>query len=175
MEEARGFIEKILFSNEENGYKVLTVVDKDDPDSEAYLVGIMPYVNEGEFIIAKGNIVDHPKYGVQLQVLEYEIQQVTELKSIEKYLASGAIKGVGPAMAAKIVAKFGEDTFRVLEEEPELLVSIKGISERIARNIAEQVVSKYELRRATMFLQEYGISVNMAVKIYSQYGYPRWT
>ncbi len=170
MEEARGFIEKILFSNEENGYKVLTVVDKDDPDSEAYLVGIMPYVNEGEFIIAKGNIVDHPKYGVQLQVLEYEIQQVTELKSIEKYLASGAIKGVGPAMAAKIVAKFGEDTFRVLEEEPELLVSIKGISERIARNIAEQVVSKYELRRATMFLQEYGISVNMAVKIYSQYG-----
>lgn len=99
----------------------------------------------------------------------YAIKAPQDIVSIERYLGSGAIKGVGAALAARIVRRFKEDTFRIIEEEPERLAEIKGISERKAQEIAEQTEEKRELRQAMIFLQNYGISLTLAVKIYQTY------
>ena len=112
----------------------------------------------------------HNVYGEQLRVESYEIKEPTDLVSMERYLGSGAIKGVGPALAARMIRHFKEDTFRIIEDEPERLTEVKGISERISREIAIQFEEKRELRSAMLFLQQYGISLNLAVKIYKQYG-----
>ena len=160
-------MEKIKFRNEDNGYTVLSVADGNE---EYILVGIFHYISEGEMIEATGTMTEHPLYGEQLAVESYEIKAPEDTVAMERYLGSGAIKGVGAALAARIVKKFKNDTFRIMEEEPERLSEVKGISEKMAMAIGEQVEEKRDMRQAMMFLQEYGISLNLAVKIYNEYG-----
>lgn len=162
-----GYVEKIKFHNEENGYSVLSV---SDGKAEYVLVGIFPVISEGERIQATGHMVEHVTYGEQLAVESYEILAPEDTIAIERYLGSGAIKGVGAALAKQIVKKFKLDTFRIMEEEPERLAEIKGISEKKAMEISAQVEEKRDMRQAMLFLQQYGISMNLAVKIYRQYG-----
>ncbi len=162
-----GFVEKIKYRNEDNGYTVLSV----GADTEEYiLVGTFPYISEGEMIEAVGTMTEHPLYGEQLQVESYEIKIPEDIDAMERYLASGAVKGIGAALAARIVRRFKADTFRIMEEEPERLAEVKGISEKMAMAISSQVEEKKEMRQAAIFLQKYGISINLAVKIYQQYG-----
>lgn len=167
MEEVKGYVEHIVFRNAENGYTVMNFAGEED---EITCVGTFSVISEGMYLKLKGEYVDHPTYGVQLKVEAFEEQAPEDVQSIERYLGSGAIKGVGAALAARIVKRFGEETFRIIEEEPERLAEIKGISERKAVEISSQVEEKRELRQAMIFLQGYGISLNLAVKIYRQYG-----
>ncbi len=167
MDTVTGYIDHVIYRNEENGYTVLTLGEDAE---ELTCVGIFQYVSQGERIEARGQYIEHPLYGKQFQVQSYETKTPEDALAMERYLASGAIKGVGAALAARIVKKFGDATFRVLEEEPERLVEVKGISERIAREIARQVEEKSEMQRAMLFLQKYGISLQLGVKIFQQYG-----
>lgn len=167
LETVEGYIDKIVFRNAENGYTVLSLVNDGD---EITCVGTFSFINEGEYVKMQGSYIEHAVYGEQLKVSSYEVKEPTDLFSMERYLGSGAIKGVGSALAARIVRKFKDETFRVIEEEPERLTEVKGISERIAREIAVQFEEKKELRNAMIFLQQYGISLNLGVKIYQEYG-----
>lgn len=168
IETVEGYVEKIVFRNAENGYTVLSLSSEDE--DELTCVGTFSFINEGEYVKLKGTMTAHNVYGEQLRVESYEVKEPTDLVSMERYLGSGAIKGVGPALAARMVRHFKEDTFRIIEDEPERLTAVKGISERISREIAIQFEEKRELRSAMLFLQQYGISLNLAVKIYKQYG-----
>jgi len=162
-----GYVEKIKYRNDENGYSVLSVTDGKE---EYVLVGTFPYITEGERIEATGRMVEHSIYGEQLAVESYEIKPPEDTLAIERYLGSGAIKGIGAALAKRIVKKFKADTFRIMEEEPERLSEVKGISERMAMEISVQVEEKRDMRQAMLFLQQYGITMNLAVKIYQHYG-----
>ncbi len=167
MATVKAYVEKIKYRNEENGY---TVLEAGWEGEDYVLVGTFPYINEGDLVEAKGRMVEHPVYGEQLQVEEYELKAPEDTVSMERYLGSGAIKGVGAALAARIVRRFKADTFRIVEEEPERLAEVKGISEKLAQSIAEQMEEKREMRQAMIFLQQYGISMNLALKIYQEYG-----
>ena len=138
-------------------------------ETEITCVGIFQYLNEGEAIRAKGVYKEHPSYGQQFSVSSYEIVIPQDSLAMERYLGSGAIRGIGAALAARIVRHFGDDTLRIIENEPERLAEVKGISERMAREIAEQVEEKADMRKAMMFLQQYGISQTLGAKIYQQY------
>lgn len=167
MEELNGYIEQIIFNNPENGYTVFVLSTDTE---EITCVGSFAALSEGECVALKGERVVHPVYGEQIKVNSLEVKEPTDSEAVLRYLSSGAIKGVGEALAKRIVKMFGDDTFRVIEEEPELLVKVKGISERKAREIAEQVVEKQDLRKIMIFLQGFGISNNLAMKIYAHYG-----
>ena len=167
MEEITGYIEHIIYSNASNGY---TVFELTTDTGTQTCVGILHAISEGESVSLSGEYTTHAIYGQQFSIKEYKVIESTDEESIRRYLSSGAVKGIGPALAARIVDEFGEDTFRVMEEEPELLAGIKGISIRRAQEIAAYVVEKHDLRQAMVFLQKYGISNNLAMKIYSQYG-----
>ncbi|MCR4803228.1 MAG: ATP-dependent RecD-like DNA helicase [Lachnospiraceae bacterium] len=168
LESVEGYVEKIVYRNVENGYTVLSLSSEDS--EELTCVGTFSFINEGEYLKLTGTLVAHAVYGEQLKVEKYEVKEPTDLVSMERYLGSGAIKGVGAALATRIVRHFKEDTFRVIEDEPERLEEVKGISARIAREIAIQFEEKRELRSAMIFLQQYGISLNLGVKIYKHYG-----
>lgn len=165
MENITGFIDHIIYQNADNGYTVLQLAGEE----ELILVGMLKGVTQGESIRATGDYVEHPVYGNQFKVVSYESVTPEDAAGMERYLASGAIKGVGAALAARIVKKFGADTFRIMEEEPIRLAEVKGISDRIAREISAQVQEKKDLREAFLFLQKYGISNTLAVKIYNTY------
>jgi exodeoxyribonuclease V alpha subunit len=165
-ETIEGYIEHIIYRNQENGYTVANLVAE---ETEITCVGIFQYLNEGEAIRAKGVYKEHPSYGQQFSVSSYEIVIPQDSLAMERYLGSGAIKGIGAALAARIVRHFGDDTLRIIETEPERLAEVKGISERKAREIAEQVEDKADMRKAMMFLQQYGISQTLGAKIYQQY------
>ena len=167
MEVVTGYVEHIVFRNEENGY---TVFNLENEDGETTCVGSFNYINEGEMLELHGEFVNHSVYGSQFKVSSHEVKEPEDLVSIERYLGSGAVKGVGAALAGRIVRKFKKDTFRIIEEEPERLAEVKGISERKAREIAVQVEEKKDMRRAMIYLQKYGISTTLAVKIYKYYG-----
>lgn len=167
MEIVEGYVENIVFRNEDNGYTVLNIINDGE---ELTCVGSFQYIDEGELIEAEGDYTEHSIYGRQFQISKYEIKAPKDIIAIERYLGSGAIKGIGAALASRIVRKFKEETFRIIEEEPERLVEVKGISEKKAREISEQLDDKRDLRKAMIFLQQYGISTALAVKIYSQYG-----
>lgn len=164
-----GFIERIKFRNEENGYTVLSVTDQSD-GGEVIMVGCLAYVAEGDMIEASGRMTEHAVYGDQLQIESYEMKIPQDELSMERYLGSGAIKGVGAALAARIVRHFKADAFRIMEEEPERLSEVKGVSEKMAMAIGEQMEDKKDMRQAMMFLQNYGISINLSAKIYKEYG-----
>lgn len=167
MVEIKGYVEKIKFRNEENGY---TILELSADGEDVTCVGTFPGINPGEYICVKGDEVVHPVYGEQIQMKQYSIESPEDIVAIEKYLASGVIKGIKEATARKIVDKFGEDSFRIIEEEPEKLAQIKGISLKKARDIAASMAEKRELRNSTIILQQYGISPSFAVKIYNRYG-----
>lgn len=167
MEKLAGYVEHIIYRNTDNGYTVLNLVSGED---EITCVGIFSTIAEGENIEAAGDYTDHPTYGTQFKVVSFEEKAPEDQEAIERYLGSGAIKGIGLAMAARIVRRFKEDTFRIIEEEPERLAEVKGISERKAMEIASQVNEKRDLRQAMIFLQQFGITMNLAVKIYNKYG-----
>ena len=167
METVTGYVGHIVFRNEENGY---TVFHLENDDGEVTCVGNFNFINEGEMLELTGEYVNHNVYGTQLKVASHVVKEPEDLVSIERYLGSGAVKGVGAALAGRIVRKFKEDTFRIIEEEPERLAEVKGISERKAREIAEQVEGKKDMRKAMIYLQKYGISTRLAAKIYQYYG-----
>jgi exodeoxyribonuclease V alpha subunit len=162
-----GYIERIIFRNDENGYTVLSLHADEE---ELTCVGSFPFISEGEFIHAMGTYTEHAVYGQQFLIESYDTKQPEDLFSVERYLSSGAIKGIGAALAGRIVKKFKEDTFRIIEEEPERLAEIKGISERMARDICRQFEEKRDMRSAMLFLQQYNITGNLAAKIYTEYG-----
>lgn len=167
MEKIKGYVEHIVYRNEENGY---TVFNLNNADGDLTCVGKFHYIEEGELLELTGEYTIHKMYGTQLQVTSAEVCAPEDVVSIERYLGSGAIKGVGNALAGKIVKKFREDTFRIIEEEPERLAEIKGISERKAREIAVQVAEKKDMRDAMLYLQKYGIATTLAARIYQHYG-----
>lgn len=167
MEKIKGYVEHIVYRNEENGY---TVFQLNNADGDLTCVGKFHYIEEGELLELDGEFTVHKLYGIQLQVEASRVCAPEDLVSIERYLGSGAIKGLGAALAGRIVKKFKEDTFRIIEEEPERLAEIKGISERKAREIAVQVEEKRDMREAMLYLQKYGISTTLAAKIYQHYG-----
>lgn len=168
METVKGYVEKIVYRNSENGYTVLSLAGQDE--EEVTCVGSFALISEGEYIKVTGSYISHTLYGEQLKVDEYEVMSPDDENAIIKYLSAGAIKGIGEATAKRIVKRFGRDTFEIMENQPERLAEIKGISEKKAMEIAVQVEEKKELRQAMIFLQKYGISVSMSVKIYDYYG-----
>ena len=167
METIKGYVDHIVFRNEDNGYTVFNLTNE---QGELTCVGTFPYLNEGELLEVSGEYTTHSVYGTQLQVASHQIKEPEDLMSIERYLGSGAIKGLGAALAGRIVRKFKDDTFRIIEEEPERLAEVKGISERKAREIAQQVEEKKDMRKAMIYLQKYGITLSLAAKIYEHYG-----
>ncbi len=167
MEKLKGFVEHIIYKNPENGYGVINLKAE---EMEITCTGIFTDLDEGESIEAEGGYVDHAVYGKQFRVEHFCVVAPEDRIAMERYLGSGAVKGVGAALAARIVRHFGDDTFRIIEEEPHRLAEVKGISNRKAREIAEQVEEKRDARDAMIFLQKYGISNTMALKIYKQYG-----
>lgn len=167
-----GYVDHIVFRNEDNGYSVFVVNEDSD---EITCVGNFQYLSEGEYLHMEGEYTEHQVYGEQFKVNRYEMKVPQDTESVKKYLSSGAIKGIGPAMAERIVKMFGEDTFKIIEEEPERLINVKGISEKKAMEISNQVQEKRDMRKAMIFLQQYGINLNLAVKIYKQYGQTMYT
>ena len=167
VEKVTGYVEHIVFRNEENGY---TVFHLENEDGEVTCVGNLNFITEGEMLELEGEYVNHSVYGNQLKVSAYRVKEPEDLVSIERYLGSGAIKEIGQTMASRIVKKFREDTFRIIEEEPERLAEIKGISERKAMEIASQMEEKKDMRKSMIYLQKYGISTKLAAKIYQRYG-----
>lgn len=167
MERFKGYVNKIVYRNEDNGY---TVFELELDGDELTCVGNVPYVTEGEFIEVTGEYTEHSVYGQQLKVETCEDIPPEDEKSVERYLASGAIKGIGAALASRIVRRFKADTLRIIEQEPERLAEIKGISRRMAVEISDNVTAKRDMRNAMMFLQDYGISMALSAKIYNQYG-----
>ncbi len=139
METVKGYVEHIVYRNEGNGY---TVFNLNNDDGDLTCVGKFHFIEEGELLELSGGYAMHKLYGTQFQVEEAKACKAEDLVSIERYLGSGAIKGIGAALAGRIVKKFREDTFRIIEEEPERLAEIKGISERMAREISVQVEEK---------------------------------
>ena len=168
MEETiEGYVDHIIFQNRDNGYTVACLISQGE---EITCVGNFRFLSEGETIRARGTYTRHPSYGRQFSMDSYESVIPQDSLAMERYLGSGAIKGIGAALAARIVRKFGDDTLRIIEEEPERLAEVKGISERKAREIADQVEEKADMRKAMMFLQQYGITQTLGMKIYRQYG-----
>jgi len=167
LETVTGYVEHIVFRNEDNGY---TVFHLETENGEVTCVGAFSSIHAGEQLEVEGEYVYHNVYGNQLKVTSFKVKPLEDLVSIERYLGSGAIKGIGAALASRIVKKFKEDAFRIMEEEPERLAEIKGISERKAREIAGQVIEKRELRNAMVYLQRFGITTALSAKIYKHYG-----
>ena len=166
-ETINGFVEKVVYRNTENGYTVVNIsVEGDD----VVCTGYFSDITEGDQIIAEGSFVEHKQYGIQFTVASYEIKEPETSVAMEKYLGSGIIKGVGPALSAKIVKKFGDETFNIIEREPERLAEIKGITEKKAIEIGSQFEEKKEFRNAMIFLNQYGVSNALAMKIYKEYG-----
>ena len=167
IETINGYVEKIIFRNEENAYTVASLSVEDD---EIMCTGYFADLTEGDKIIAKGSFVEHKQYGIQFSVVSYEIKEPETSVAMEKYLGSGIIKGIGQVLASKIVKKFGDDTFDIIEREPERLAEIKGITEKKAIEIGAQFEEKREFRTAMLFLNQYGVSNTLAMKIYKEYG-----
>ena len=168
-ESITGYIDHIIFRNEDNGYTVMVLKGVSEED-ELTCVGSFPVVTQGASVELEGNFTQHPVYGKQFQAVRLTEKMPEDALAMERYLGSGAIKGIGVALAGRIVRHFGDDTFQIVENEPERLSEVKGISEKKAREIAMQIAEKSDMRKAMMFLQKYGISLNLGAKIYQKYG-----
>ena len=161
-----GEVEDIIFQNKDNGYCVFSLTTEDD---EIVCVGTVPQIHSGETLSITGSWTMHPIYGKQIRVQYYEKSMPETAAGMEKYLASGVIKGIGKKTAEKIVKKFGDAAFYVIEEKPDLLTEVRGITYEKAKTISETFTEQHELRRAMMFLQEFEISPAYAMKIYKKY------
>ena len=163
----KAFVENIIYHNEQNHYSVLELSQGSDVFTA---VGTFPCISPGETIEAEGEYTTHPTYGEQFAVSTYQVVQPEDADAMERYLGGGSVKGIGPALAKRIVKAFGADTFRIIEEEPERLAEVKGVSLKMAQAIAVQAEEKRGMRDAVMFMQELGISGKLAAKIYDKYG-----
>lgn len=161
-----GIVESIIFNNTENGYCVFSIAFEDE---ELVCTGNLPFLSEGEQVELSGEFITHPLYGKQFGFSEYTKNAPKDAASMVKYLGSGVIKGIGEKTAMQIVARFGEDTFEVLENYPEKLAEIKGISLKKARSMSEQFHEQTYQRQAMMFLHGFGITAAAASKIWGKY------
>ena len=162
----KGTVERIIYCNEDNGYTVMDVGLEDDVVTAC---GVMPYIGEGDALILWGNWVHNPKYGRQFKVEQYERDMPADSTAILRYLSSRAIKGIGPKLAERIVTRFGDETLDVLENHPEWLSDIQGISRKKAEEISEDFKAKAGIRSAMMFFRDY-FGAAMTVRIYKQWG-----
>lgn len=167
MRQISGYVEGITYRNEDNGYTVLTL---SYGKKEIKCTGNFGYIAEGEYLEIEGEEVFHDIYGEQIKVISYKVIPATDELSLRKYLGSGAIKGLGLVLADRIVDKFGEETLRIIEEEPERLAEIRGITLRKAMDICQQIEEKKDMRDVMLFLQGYGITPTLSNKIYNMYG-----
>ncbi len=163
----KGFIDHIIFRNPENTYTVLSL--NSDDGGDYICVGMLPELDKGERVSFEGDLKDTAKYGVQFSISAFSISAMDDMESVFRYLSSGAVKGIGPGLAKRITARFGDDTFRIMEEEPERLAEIKGISLRKAIAISEAFEAKAGSRQAISFLSQYDITPNLGQKIYEKY------
>ena len=164
-----GYIDHVIFRNEDNGYTVMVLKGVEGED-ELTCVGSFPVLNQGATVEVTGSYIQHHIYGKQFQASTMVEKMPEDALAMERYLGSGSIKGIGAALAGRIVRHFGKDTLRIVEDEPERLAEVKGISEKKAREIAAQIEEKSDMRKVMMFLQKYGISLNLGAKIYQKYG-----
>lgn len=164
--ELKANVETIIYRNEHNGY---TVIELDDED-ETTAVGIMPDVNAGETVRLIGYFKPHPTYGMQLAVTTYEKSMPEDIAGILNYLSSGSIKGIGPATAAALIKEFGANTLTVLENEPQRVAKLKGISLKKATDISKQLRENTGIRELILYLNQYDISPSGAVKIFKSFG-----
>ena len=162
-----GYIERIIFRNDETAYTVLSV---ETTEGEEVFVGSFGSVYEGLFLSAEGEYVSHPQYDLQFKVTSYDISMPADAAGIERYLGSGLVKGIGKVLAKRIVKKFGEDTLRIIAEEPERLSEVKGISMQKAKDIAVHYQENHEFQEVIIYLSKFGINANLAMKIYQVYG-----
>ncbi|MBQ7089271.1 MAG: ATP-dependent RecD-like DNA helicase [Clostridia bacterium] len=162
-----GMVDRIVFCNEDNGW---TVLELDTNDAIVTVVGTFPQVQVGETLRVQGSWVNHPSFGPQLKAIASESTLPTDATAILRYLASGAVKGIGPATAARIVDRFGADSLRILEEEPEELAKIKGISLSKAREMGQSFCAQFGLREVVMTFGTYGLSPNEALRCWKKYG-----
>ncbi len=164
---AKGTVAGIIYRNDENGYTIFTLDTIDGDDITC--VGTFPTLSVGAVLSVSGKVVVHNRYGEQLSVEKFTMSDPTSRQGIVKYLSSGLIKGIGEVTANSIYDKFGEDTFGVIENNPMLLVQVKGISQKRAMDISNAVAELKSMQEQIMFLQGYGLTVNLSVKIYNMY------
>ncbi len=167
-----GTVEGVIYSNDETGYAICDLAVCDDGGKEqdiVTIVGIMPYIAEGDSVSVYGSWVHNVKYGRQFKVEQWEKSMPTDSSAILRYLSSRAIKGIGPRTAQKIVAEFGDETFDVIENHPEWLASISGISRKKALEISEDFKSKLGMHASMMFFRDY-FGPALSVKIYNKWG-----
>ena len=162
-----GVINEIVFRNDSNGYTVLSL--KPDKGKAFTVVGMFPLINSGERIYVEGEWTEHRDYGKQLKMVKFDILQPTTKSGIERYLASGVIKGVGPATAKLLVKTFGEQTLDILENHPDRLIEIEGIGSKRARQIADSYQEKRASRMIMVYLAGLGLSPGLSLKIYNRY------
>jgi len=162
-----GSIEHVIFSNEENGFAICDLGT--DTDDLITITGILPYIGEGDLVTVYGRWVHNPKYGRQFKVEQSEKQLPADRASILRYLSSKTIKGIGPKIAQRIVDEFGDETFDVIENHPDWLAQIQGITLKRAREISEDFKSKAGIRSAMLFFREY-FGAAMTVRIYKKWG-----
>ena len=166
--QVEGQIVDIIYKNEINSYTVATFETVEG--EELTIVGYLPFINEGDNLKVTGNMVTHPDYGEQLKVEIFEKTMPKTKEALEKYLANGNFKGIGPATAKKIVNTFGEDTINVIKMEPQKLTQIKGISKEKALEIAEQFIANWEIWQIVGFLDQFGIGPQSAETVYKKLG-----
>ena len=167
LEKITGAVERIVYQNKENGYAVVEI-ETGEAEFET-IFGTLPYIAEGELIAAYGSFVNSPKYGRQFRVEQYEKQLPQSEDMMIKYLSSGTIKGIGPAMAKKIVNRFGTETFDVIENNPSWLADINGISESRAEKIGEQFKEQHGLRNVMIFCSDF-FSPTVSVRAFKRWG-----
>lgn len=165
--EIKGQISEIIYQNEINSY---TIAEFETENELITIVGYLPFINKGDSLKLVGNFVNHPEYGEQFKIQTFEKILPETLDAIEKYLAGGIIKGVGPATAHRIVAKFKDETIAVLKFEPDRLSDVKGISTTKAQEISEEFNEKWELWQIVEFLEKFGISPQNSKKVYEKFG-----
>ena len=168
MQRLEGSVERVIYTNEENGYTICDLASSEDGEIVT-VVGIMPMLGAGDHLCVYGTWTHNPKYGRQFSVSEYERVMPADTASILRYLASRAIKGIGPKMAQRIVEEFGEDSFDVIENHPEWLANIKGISMKTALAASESFREQAGIRSAMMFFRDY-FGAATTVKIYKKWG-----
>lgn len=171
-ESVAGVIDHVIYRNEGNGYTVFSMISD---GSEQTVVGTFEELSEGESIEVFGHFTEHAAYGRQFRADRYEIRIPETAEAIERYLGSGALKGIGRALAGRIVKKFGAETLQILEEQPERLAEVKGISLKKARDIGTQAAKQAGMRKAMIFLGNYGISLSLGIRIYNAYGDEMYT
>ena len=165
----QGQIERITYTNEENGFTIARVKVYGNPELVT-VVGNLINPIPGEIIKMKGEWANHPKYGNQFKITHYKTSVPASVYGIQKYLGSGLIKGLGPVMAGRIVDKFGKKTLDIIENEIERLSEVKGIAEKSIARIAKAWDAQKEIRDVMIFLQTHGVSSAYATKIFKRYG-----